>query len=190
MTAGGDVRVIWDEELTSYDPGPGHPLRPIRLDLTIDLARRLGVLRATRGDRRRAGASRRRPAATRARPGVHRLREAGAAGRRWPAGGFFGLGTLDNPVFDRMHESAALVTGASVEAARAVWQGGADHAVNIAGGLHHAMRSQASGFCVYDDPAVAIAWLLAAGAKQVAYVDVDVHHGDGVQQPSTTTLGC
>jgi acetoin utilization protein AcuC len=73
------------------------------------------------------------------------------------------------------------VTGASVEAARAVWQGGADHAVNIAGGLHHAMRSQASGFCVYDDPAVAIAWLLASGAGKVAYVDVDVHHGDGVQ---------
>jgi acetoin utilization protein AcuC len=176
-----DVRVIWDEELTSYDPGPGHPLRPIRLDLTVDLARRLGVLQ--------------RPGVSVAAPVradddllqlVHDPAYIGYV-KRAPqdAGGrlasFFGLGTLDNPVFDRMHESAALVTGASVEAAKAVWQGGADHAVNLAGGLHHAMRSSASGFCVYDDPAVAIAWLLAAGAKKVAYVDVDVHHGDGVQ---------
>jgi acetoin utilization protein AcuC len=176
-----DVRVIWDEELTSYDPGPGHPLRPIRLDLTVDLARRLGVLK--------------RPGVTVAAPVradddllqlVHDPAYIGYV-KRAPqdAGGrlasFFGLGTLDNPVFDRMHESAALVTGASVEAAKAVWQGGADHAVNLAGGLHHAMRGSASGFCVYDDPAVAIAWLLAAGAKKVAYVDVDVHHGDGVQ---------
>src|SRR3712207_732232 len=80
-----------------------------------------------------------------------------------------------------MHEAAALVTGAGVDAARAVWTGTAQHAVNLSGGLHHAMRDRASGFCVYDDPAVAIAWLLAAGATRVAYVDVDVHHGDGVQ---------
>jgi acetoin utilization protein AcuC len=62
-----------------------------------------------------------------------------------------------------------------------VWSGESDHAVNLAGGLHHAMRSHASGFCVYNDPAIAIAWLLARGANRVAYVDVDVHHGDGVQ---------
>ena len=56
------------------------------------------------------------------------------------------------------------------------------HAANIAGGLHHAMPDRASGFCVYNDVAVAIRWLLAQGAKRVAYVDVDVHHGDGVEQ--------
>ena len=55
------------------------------------------------------------------------------------------------------------------------------HAFNAAGGLHHAMPARASGFCVYDDPAVAIAWLLREGAERIAYVDVDVHHGDGVQ---------
>jgi acetoin utilization protein AcuC len=62
-----------------------------------------------------------------------------------------------------------------------VWRGEAKHAANIAGGLHHAMRGAASGFCVYNDPAIAIAWLLEQGARKVAYVDVDVHHGDGVQ---------
>jgi acetoin utilization protein AcuC len=93
----------------------------------------------------------------------------------------FGYGPGDNPIFDRMHEAGALVAGASVEAARAVWSGERLHAFNAAGGLHHAMPSRASGFCVYDDPAVAIAWLLREGAERIAYVDVDVHHGDGVQ---------
>jgi len=93
----------------------------------------------------------------------------------------FGLGTADDPVFEGMHEAAALVVGATMAAARSVWSGGATHAVSIAGGHHHAMRRAASGFCVYNDLAVAIKWLLAAGAERVAYVDVDVHHGDGVQ---------
>jgi acetoin utilization protein AcuC len=84
-------------------------------------------------------------------------------------------------VFGDMHEASALVAGATLAAARAVWQGETSHAVNIAGGLHHAMRRSASGFCIYNDPAIAISALLAAGAQRIAYVDVDVHHGDGVQ---------
>jgi acetoin utilization protein AcuC len=97
------------------------------------------------------------------------------------AWGRYGYGPGDNPIFDRMHEAGALVAGASVAAARAVHRGDALHAFNAAGGLHHAMPARASGFCVYDDPAVAIAWLLREGVERVAYVDVDVHHGDGVQ---------
>jgi acetoin utilization protein AcuC len=93
----------------------------------------------------------------------------------------FGYGPGDNPIFDRMHEAGAIVAGASVAAARAVWAEGCDHAFNAAGGLHHAMPDRASGFCVYNDPAIAIAWLLANGCERIAYVDVDVHHGDGVQ---------
>jgi acetoin utilization protein AcuC len=94
----------------------------------------------------------------------------------------FGLGTDDNPTFANMHLAARHVVGASLEAARQVWTGTAVHAANIAGGLHHAMPSAASGFCVYNDVAVAIQWLLDNGARRVAYVDVDVHHGDGVQK--------
>ena len=94
---------------------------------------------------------------------------------------WFGLGTDDDPVFEGMHEAAALVVGATLAAARSVWSGAPAHAVSIAGGHHHAMRANASGFCVYNDLAVAIKWLLAAGAERVAYVDLDVHHGDGVQ---------
>jgi acetoin utilization protein AcuC len=92
-----------------------------------------------------------------------------------------GLGTPDDPVFPSMHEASALVAGATLAAARAVFDGSHDHGVNIAGGLHHAMPGRASGFCVYDDPAIAIAWLLDQGVERIAYVDIDVHHGDGVQ---------
>jgi len=84
-------------------------------------------------------------------------------------------------VFPGMHDAAALITGATLAAARAVWTGAADHGASIAGGLHHAMAKHASGFCVYNDPAIAIAWFLTQGAERVAYVDIDVHHGDGVQ---------
>lgn len=179
---GSTVEVVWDEQLTAYDHGPGHPLRPIRLELTMALARQFGVL-----DRPNVSFRSPEPAADDLLELVHDPHYVGyvksvtpdqlinASGRR------FGFGSADNPTFAHMHEASALVAGASVTAAAAVWEGRAHRAVNLAGGLHHAMRDHASGFCVYDDPAVAIAWLLAAGAERVAYVDIDVHHGDGVQ---------
>ena len=93
----------------------------------------------------------------------------------------FGLGTEDNPAFPGMHQASALVAGATLAAARAVWSGAARHGASIAGGMHHAMAAHASGFCVYNDVAVAIAWLLRQGAERIAYADIDAHHGDGVQ---------
>ena len=75
-----------------------------------------------------------------------------------------------------------LVCGGSTRWRRArSRRAGRDRAVNIAGGLHHAMADRAAGFCVYNDCAIAIAWLLDHGFERIAYVDVDVHHGDGVQ---------
>ncbi len=175
----GALTVAWDEALTQYDFGPGHPLAPVRVALTIELARQLGVLAAPSVTMLSP------PPATDAELAtVHdddyiaAVRQAG----RWLSADLrYGLGTQDNPVFEGMHEASAMVTGATLAAARAVWSGSAVHAVSIAGGLHHAMRRAASGFCVYNDPAIAIKWLLAAGAERVAYVDIDVHHGDGVQ---------
>jgi acetoin utilization protein AcuC len=175
----GSLRLVWDERLTGYDFGPGHPLAPVRVELTIALARELGVLTLP-GVSVLAPV----PAQQAELELVHdpayidAVRQAGRDGR---ANGRYGLGTPDTPVFADMHEASALVAGATLDAARAVWRGEAAHAANIAGGLHHAMRRSASGFCVYNDPAIAISWMLAAGAQRVAYVDVDVHHGDGVQ---------
>jgi acetoin utilization protein AcuC len=80
-----------------------------------------------------------------------------------------------------MHEASRAVCGATLAATRAVFEGRALHSVNLAGGLHHAMPGAASGFCVYNDIAVSIQWLLDHGVERVAYIDVDVHHGDGVQ---------
>lgn len=94
----------------------------------------------------------------------------------------FGLGTPDDPIFPDMHRASAAVCGASLTAAEQVLTGAALHSFNPAGGLHHARRAEASGFCIYNDPAVAIARILDAQPEwRVLYLDVDVHHGDGVQ---------
>jgi acetoin utilization protein AcuC len=175
------VLLLWSDELLKYDLGATHPMAPGRLELTLALARDLDVF-ARRSVRFVAP----RPADDSLLQLVHdpayvAAVRAAPLRRDDPALAGFGLGGDDNPVFDRMHEASALVTGGTMDAARAVLTGDAQHAVNLAGGLHHAMPARASGFCVYNDAAVAIAWLLAAGARRVAYVDVDAHHGDGVE---------
>ena len=110
---------------------------------------------------------------------IDAVRRASATGFPFSVG--HGLGTQDDPIFPGMHDAAALIAGGSVAAARAIAHGEVDRAVNFFGGLHHAMANHASGFCVYNDAALAIAAMLQAGVRRVAYVDVDVHHGDGVQ---------
>ncbi len=173
------LTVTWDERLTEYDFGPGHPLAPVRVELTMALAAELGVLaEPTVSMLDPAPAERDELKLVHDPAYIDAVRQAGRDG----LGNLtYGLGTPDNPVFPGMHEASALVVGATLAAARAVWRGEARHAVNIAGGLHHAMRRWASGFCVYNDPAIAISALLDAGARRIAYVDLDVHHGDGVQ---------
>ncbi|GAA0927995.1 acetoin utilization protein AcuC [Streptomyces thermoalcalitolerans] len=174
----GRAQLMWDEAVTRYDFGPGHPMDPIRLTLTRKLVDALGLDREARLV---AG----KPAGESTLRLVHRddYIEAVKAASANPeaADGTYGLGTLDDPAFAGMHEVSALIAGQSVGAAEAVWRGEALHAVNFAGGLHHAMPGSASGFCVYNDAALAIARLLELGAERVAYIDVDVHHGDGVQ---------
>jgi acetoin utilization protein AcuC len=173
---GANAAVVWDSSLLGYDLGGDHPLHPIRLELTIRLAAALGVLDGIdllvpeeASDQE-----------------IERIHDAGYvnAVREAPMAGYdvgHGLGTQDNPIFDRMHEASARVVGSSLLAARQIATGATNRAVSIAGGLHHAMRDRAAGFCVYNDVAVAIDWLLDNGFERVAYVDVDVHHGDGVQ---------
>ena len=90
-------------------------------------------------------------------------------------------GTPDVPIFEGMHDVSSLIAGATLAAARAVQAGDIAHGFSPAGGLHHAMPNSAGGFCVYNDIAVSICDLLDSGVERVAYVDVDVHHGDGVQ---------
>ncbi|WP_329622754.1 acetoin utilization protein AcuC [Streptomyces sp. NBC_01255] len=174
----GRALLMWDEAVTQYDFGSEHPMDPVRLALTMGLVRAYGLDRAV--DVVAAP-----PAGDSTLRLVHRedyvaaVRAASADPRH--ADQAYGLGTVDDPAFGGMHEVSALIAGQSVGAAEAVWRGEAAHAVNFAGGLHHAMPGSASGFCIYNDASLAIARLLELGAERVAYVDVDVHHGDGVQ---------
>lgn len=169
---------MWDEAVLGYDFGAEHPMDPVRLDLTMRLVESFGL------DRKLTVAGAR--AAGEATLGlVHRADYIDAVKRVSAdpslANGSYGLGTDDDPAFAGMHEVSSLIAGQSVGGAEALWRGEARHAVNFAGGLHHAMPGAAAGFCVYNDAALAIARLLELGAERVAYVDVDVHHGDGVQ---------
>ena len=93
----------------------------------------------------------------------------------------FGLGTIDCPVVPGMHRVALRVADATVSAAELVASGATQRAVHLTGGLHHAHRARASGFCLVNDLALAIEHLTRRRGLRVAYVDVDVHHGDGVQ---------
>jgi acetoin utilization protein AcuC len=197
------LHVAWDERLAGYDFGPGHPMAPIRLKLTMELARAFGLFGL---DEVTVEAP---PAASRAELELYhspvyidvvRLADSGkllGPGRQDMTERIlhmYGLGTEDDPVFPGMHEAASMVTGATLAATRAVWTSAAQHGASVAGGLHHAMAGNASGFCVYNDPAIAIAWLLGQGAERIAYVDVDAHHGDGVERafwddPRVLTIG-
>ena len=174
----GTATVVWDDALAAYDFGAGHPLAPIRVQLAMHLARDLGLLdgvEITPPDEVDDDV-------------LHTVHdpEYVAAVRRASADPHDvdlhrGLGTDDVPTFRGMHEASRAVCGATLAAVRAVHEGRALHAVNLAGGLHHAMPGSASGFCVYNDLAVGIQWLLDQGYERVCYIDVDVHHGDGVQ---------
>lgn len=179
MTSPAPVRVVWSREMLAYDFGHGHPMTSERLDLTIRLAEALGLL--VGDDVELVGAEMASDALLQT---VHEpayVAAVHAASTDGTPDVAHGLGTSDDPVFPDMHEASARVVQGSVDSALAVWEGRALHAVNVTGGLHHAMPGSASGFCVYNDAAVAIRALLAAGARRVAYVDIDAHHGDGVQ---------
>ncbi|MFD4763936.1 acetoin utilization protein AcuC [Streptomyces sp. NPDC058439] len=174
----GRAQLMWDDAVTGYDFGESHPMDPVRLALTMGLVRAFGLDRAV-------DVVAARPAGESTLRLVHRedyvaaVRAASADPKH--ADRNYGLGTVDDPAFAGMHEVSALIAGQSVAAAEAVWRGETAHAVNFTGGLHHAMPGGAAGFCIYNDPALAIARLLELGAERVAYIDVDVHHGDGVQ---------
>jgi acetoin utilization protein AcuC len=168
--------VIWTPEFLTYDLGDDHPLDPVRLDLTMRLATELGVLEGVE-----PLVPSQAPDEEVQRVHVPSYLTAVKSAPEVPFGIGHGLGTDDNPIFYGMHEASALVCGGSLLAAREIAEGRAERAVNIAGGLHHAMADRAAGFCVYNDCAVAISWLLDHGFERIAYIDVDVHHGDGVQ---------
>lgn len=175
---------VWRDDLILYKLSETHPLNPIRLTATMDLLRATGLLQA--GDVVRSEpASVETLALVHDRPFIDVVQavsdgeDLSRADRLNAA--TYGFGTGDNPVFPRMHEAASLIVGATVKAAQLVMSGAARRAFNMSGGLHHAFSDRAAGFCVYNDPAVAIAYIRKKYDARVAYIDIDAHHGDGVQ---------
>ena len=177
----GKALIVHDAALESYGFGGEHPFNPLRLRLTLELCRDLGLLEGyplTPSE----------PATDADLTTVHSLtyvrmvQQAGRGAARLSRLLDYGLGSGDNPVFPDMHGACARVVGGVLESCRLVMGGDAAHAMCISGGLHHALRSQASGFCVYNDAGVAIARLKEERPGiRIAYVDTDAHHGDGVQ---------
>lgn len=179
----GPVAIVHGDELMKHRLSDQHPLQPIRVKLAMDLIRSTGLIE-------HAHLLPPRQATIQELELVHSpdyvdlvrklsdpAQRANVARDRVEAAGF---GSADNPISDYLHEGTALVVGASLVAAEAVESGVALHVFSPSGGLHHAHRDQASGFCTYNDPAIACRWLKDRGHR-VAYVDVDVHHGDGVE---------
>jgi acetoin utilization protein AcuC len=172
--------VAWSPDMTAYNFGPGHPMAPERMDLTARLVRSLGLF-----DLEHVSVEAPEVAADADLESVHSA-EFVAAVRRVSedpseSDESRGLGTEDDPAFAGMHEAAARLAGGSLLAASRILDGSALHAVNFGGGMHHAARDRASGFCIYNDAALAVQKLLDGGIRKVAYIDVDAHHGDGTE---------
>jgi len=169
--------LLFHDRYLDYDFGPEHPFSPVRQEMVVSLLDALGhpiddavaPPVATREDVRRVHSER----------FVAKV-EAASDGRAPPQAWDYGLDTGDVPVFDDMDAATRGLVGGTLHGARLIAENDATRVLQLGGGLHHAHRGRASGFCVYNDLSVAIDELRGQDLR-VAYVDVDVHHGDGVQ---------
>ncbi|MCL5883412.1 MAG: acetoin utilization protein AcuC, partial [Actinobacteria bacterium] len=165
-----------------YNFSPWHPMKPERLMLTAELIKAYGLPelpgmaivepRLASDEELRL---------VHDQDYIDKVRELSDPDAGQQNGAGWGLGTGDNPVFPRMHEASATIAGGALEAARMIMEGEAGHVFHMGGGLHHAQRARASGFCIYNDVALAAAWLRKQYGARVLYLDFDAHHGDGVE---------
>jgi acetoin utilization protein AcuC len=173
--------LIHSEDYTRFDYGPEHPLRMERLGLTWRLMEAYGLTKLPGSVVRTPQEAEERELLRFHTEEYLAVLKAANTGQASPAVICrYGLGPGDNPVFPGLWEVARLAAGGSLLAARLVATGEVDRAFHFAGGLHHAMPDRASGFCYVNDAVLAILHLRARGLR-VAYIDIDAHHGDGVQ---------
>jgi acetoin utilization protein AcuC len=179
---------ICSPDLWQRGHGAAHPLKPERLQRTYELLSAYGAFACPEPCRRDGQESILVPPrqATSEELGLFHTEEYIEAVRSLSQGERkfnprrYNFGPGDNPVFPKMYETEALKVGAALAAAELVTSDQVGVAFSFSGGMHHAGPANASGFCVFNDAAVAIHWLLQEGLR-VAYVDIDAHHGDGVQ---------
>jgi acetoin utilization protein AcuC len=170
---------VFSDEFSRFEYGGNHPLRMERLTLTHQLCRAYGLFDLPGTQMVSADPAEEESLLRFHTPDYLRVLKRASQGE---FRGYYthGLGPGDNPVFSGLWEWSLLHTGASLQCARAVGEGRTRIAFNISGGLHHALPNRASGFCYVNDPVLAIHQLLERG-KRVMYLDIDAHHGDGVQ---------
>jgi acetoin utilization protein AcuC len=169
--------VVFHPAYPKYSFGEDHPFSPLRVEMALDLLEALG---------HRVAPVEPELARTEDLLSVHddyyvRRVKALGEGQSVPDCKEYGLGTPDTPAFPGMDEAARAHVGGTLHGARLIYEGKAKRVLQLGGGLHHARRNAASGFCVYNDLAIATKYLTARG-HWVVYLDIDVHHGDGVQQ--------
>ena len=175
---------VYTPRFKDYDLGPSHPMKPTRVLRTYELIRACHLLEGVNVALVKPTAADEAALSLIHSPEYIAAVRATNEGRPMPTPSLFGFGTGDNPIVTGMFGTAALVTGGSIVAADLVADGKSAVAFNPAGGWHHAHRASAAGFCIFNDPALAVARLLqrAGEGTKVAYIDIDAHHGDGVQE--------
>jgi acetoin utilization protein AcuC len=175
----GKALAVYSSQFFDYKFHDEHPFNPLRLKLWFELLEAMNIINPD-------DLIYPQPAAeeelllVHSRDYVEAVKKA-SFGKLPEDPALYNLGTEDNPIFSKMHQATSLVVGGTLQAARLVMEGAAVHVLNMAGGLHHALEDRASGFCIYNDAAVAIKWLRNTYKLKVMYIDVDAHHGDGVQ---------
>ena len=167
------IYLYYTDQFQCYNFGPEHPLNPIRLALAYKLIEELGLLDS------RTELIAPCPASEEDLQGVHTLDYIESVRVEEPDLAF-GLGSDDTPVFPGIFEASRILAGGSTDAARRMIQEDCS-TFNLGGGLHHAFPTQASGFCVFNDVALSIC-ILKKRFSRILYLDIDSHHGDGVQQ--------
>ncbi|RSL32925.1 acetoin utilization protein AcuC [Salibacterium salarium] len=171
---------VYSEDQLSYKFSEDHPFNHLRLKLTYDLLQNLGTIDTNYIYPPRM-ATEEEIALIHDRPYIDAVKAAGEGNLSRGIANNYGIGTDDTPIFENMHEAAALLVGGTLTAVDLVMEGKSEHALNLGGGLHHGFRGKASGFCIYNDSSIAIEYIRRHYGAKVLYVDTDAHHGDGVQ---------
>jgi len=171
---------VYSNEFLNYHFHSDHPFNQKRVLLTKDLLEKTHLLSADHIIKPRM-ATEDELALIHDRAYINAVKKAGTENLTEDEGIEYGIGTEDTPVFPNMHEASSYLVGGTLSAVDSVLQGKFNHALNLGGGLHHGFRRRASGFCIYNDGAIAIKYIREKYDLKVMYVDTDAHHGDGVQ---------
>lgn len=183
---------VYSNELLTYRFGNHHPFNQFRLTLTIDLLKSVEMLNDSHIIKPRK-ATEEEISLFHDKRYIEAVKAAGNGELSEIQAENFGLGTEDTPIFHNMHEASSWLVGGTLSAVDYVMNGNGNHALHLGGGLHHGFQGKASGFCIYNDCAIAIKYIREKYNARVLYIDTDAHHGDGVQwafydDPNVCTL--